>query len=69
MQPIPQHTIQVTITETGEIKATVQGVNGPTCGQLSAFLDELGKVVEDQRTPDFYRQQAVTSGQRLTTGH
>jgi len=65
MAQVP-HTIEVEITETGEVKATVKGVAGSKCGELSAFLDELGTVLEDQRTPDFYRQQTV--GTRVTTG-
>jgi len=64
-QQVP-HTIEVEITPEGEIKATVKGVPGPKCGELSAFLDGLGTVVEDSHTPDYYRQQAA--GNRVTTG-
>ena len=59
------HTIEVVITEDGEIKATVQGVAGPACEDLSRFLDQLGEVVEDKKTPDFY--QAVQSIGYVTT--
>ena len=65
MTQVP-HTIEVEITPEGEIKATVKGVNGPKCGELSAFLDDLGTVVEDQRTSDYYRSQTV--GTRVKTG-
>lgn len=60
------HTIDVTITEDGEVKATVQGVAGPACEDLSRFLDQLGKVVEDKPTPDFY--QAVQGLGYIVTG-
>lgn len=60
------HTIDVTITEDGEIKATVQGVTGPACEDISKFLDRLGEVVEDTKTPDFY--QAVQGVGYVVTG-
>jgi hypothetical protein len=36
------HTIQIEITPEGKVKATVEGIAGPQCGPLSAFLDALG---------------------------
>ncbi len=62
------HTIDVVIGADGQVHATVQGVNGPQCGDLSKFLDELGTVVEDNRTPEYYRRQAVVNRGQLRTG-
>ncbi len=60
------HSIQIEITKEGEVKATVENVAGPQCGPLSAFLDELGVVVEDDPTEDFYasveRDDALSAG-------
>jgi hypothetical protein len=60
------YTIEVVITEEGEIQADVQGVLGAGCEGLSAFLKELGDVIEDQRKPEYYRRQGTA--RRLTVG-
>lgn len=60
------HTIQIEITKEGEVKATVENIAGPQCGPLSAFLDELGAVVEDDPTPEFY--QTVERDGSLSVG-
>jgi len=53
------HTIEIEITEDGEIKSTVQGVSGPSCEDLARWLEELGDTVEHYHTPDYYRRQRV----------
>ena len=60
------HTIDVVITDDGEVKVTVQGVQGPACEDISKFLDQLGDVIEDKKTPDFY--QAVQGLGHIATG-
>jgi len=60
------YTIEVVITEDGQIQGEVHGVQGPICEKLSQFLDEAGEVVEDRKKPEYYRQQSV--GHRLHTG-
>jgi len=57
-----KHTITVKIFPDGKITSKEEGVSGPKCKELSAFLDDLGVVVEDTNTPDFYKpdQQAIT---------
>ncbi|MCG3212380.1 MAG: hypothetical protein FOGNACKC_06034 [Anaerolineae bacterium] len=49
-------TIIVDIDATGKVTAAVEGVAGPACGEISAFLDGLGIVTRDENTPDFYQQ-------------
>lgn len=51
-------TITVEIDAQGQVKATVEGVAGPVCGEISAFLDGLGEVTVDENTPDFFQQAA-----------
>lgn len=60
-----QHVIQITITPEGKIMGEVKGVSGPRCASLSEWLNELGKVVEDRRTPDYYRstRQTIQTGE------
>ena len=48
--------IEIEITKGGKIKATVTGVEGPACSNISAFLDQLGKVEIDQNTDDYYKE-------------
>ena len=48
--------IEIEITKGGKIIATVKGVEGPACSNISAFLDQLGKVDVDQNTDDYYKQ-------------
>jgi len=49
--------ISVEIAPDGTVKSTVNGVSGPACTQISAWLDSLGKVTEDRKTPDFYKDE------------
>ena len=60
----PKHSIEVEISPTGEITATVKGVTGTACTQISAWLDKMGEVVEDKHTIDFSAppQKAQTVG-------
>ncbi len=57
----PPHTIKIEISPEGEVKATVQGVKGAACTDISKFLDELGNVIEDQATAEMYEQPTSTS--------
>jgi putative protein kinase ArgK-like GTPase of G3E family len=56
------HEIVIEIAEDGTFDATVLGITGTACEGISAFLDELGAVVEHKHTVDFYRdpEQKVT---------
>ena len=47
--------INIKILPDGKIQATVAGVEGPACSDLSAFLDSIGKVEIDQNTDDYYK--------------
>ena len=62
-QQIP-HTIIITIDENGKLSGEVKGISGPHCGPLSAWLDELGEVIDDRQTPDYRKpaQQSVVIG-------
>ncbi len=51
--------ITVTIDEQGNITARVEGVAGPACKDVSAFLKEMGEVTVDEETSDFYKQPVV----------
>lgn len=46
------HSIDVIIKDGGQIETTVQGVAGPDCGPLTAWLEEMGEVLSDDPTDD-----------------
>ena len=58
------HQIIIKITPDGEIKSEVKGVSGPSCSNLSKWIDQLGQVTEDKNTPDYYK----ADGQGVTVG-
>jgi hypothetical protein len=67
MPPKIPHEIELEITPEGQIKSTVKGVEGPSCEGLLDFLAEMGEIVADKRTPDFFRpviQKAKQKGGR-----
>jgi hypothetical protein len=58
--------IEASITKTGEVQLKVKGVKGSKCVDLSKLLtDELGEVVEQKKTPEYYQREQVH--QRKTT--
>jgi len=63
MMPKP-HEITIIITEDGHIESTVGGVDGPSCGELTKWLEELGTVEVDSQTPDFRKlpKQTIRPG-------
>lgn len=58
-----QHQIIVKIKADGTMTSEVKGVNGAKCSTLSAWVNQLGQVVEDKHTEDFYKEdgQVITN--------
>lgn len=52
-----QEFIEITIGSDGAVESEVHGVMGPDCAKLVDWLDEVGEIVEDKRTPDYARHQ------------
>jgi len=52
------HTIRVEIDEDGNVAARVEGIQGPACGDISKFLDDLGTVTRDEATGEMYQEAA-----------
>jgi hypothetical protein len=54
--------IIVTISPTGDVQVTVEGVTGSGCAVLTkALQDALGTTTEDRKTAEYF--QAKTHGQ------
>jgi hypothetical protein len=60
-----EYSIDIKINEQGEIESTVNGVQGPSCEDLTAWLEELGTTVEHRHTEDFYRRQTTATRVRV----
>ena len=54
------HTIEIVIETNGQITSEVRGVAGADCSTLTKWLDKLGVVEVDEKTPEFYKQAKQT---------
>lgn len=59
-----KHKIAIEIDEEGNIAARVDGVKGPACSDISKILDDLGEVVRDEKTPEYYQAARQQSRER-----
>jgi hypothetical protein len=60
MPTTPKHEIIIEILPDGKITGEVKGIEGQHCAPLSEWLDELGEVLEDKKTPDYHKQTRRT---------
>lgn len=54
------HIIEIVIDKNGKITSEVKGVLGADCSALTKWLDELGVVEVDSKTPDYYKKDNQT---------
>lgn len=54
---MPREEIEITITPDGRIEYTIKGVKGPACESVSSVLEQLGRVVEEERTTEYYDRE------------
>ncbi|HRW46938.1 MAG: DUF2997 domain-containing protein [Caldilinea sp.] len=50
--------IEITIRPDGRVEYTIKGVKGAACQDISALLEQLGKVEHDERTGEFYEDDS-----------
>ena len=63
--------VKFVVKRGGKIETTVEGIKGPSCLAKTAWLDNLGQVVEHEDTPDAYELEEVeeeTEEETVTTG-
>ena len=48
--------IEIAIQPDGRIEYTIKGVKGSACENLSALLEQLGKIETEERTGEYYEQ-------------
>jgi len=59
-------TIDVMVTQEGEIIVEAMGFHGQDCEQATAFLEEaLGRVDRRTRKPDYYRRVSAKAAQQV----
>jgi len=46
--------IEIAILQDGRIEYTIKGVKGALCQDVSALLEQLGKVEHEEQTGEFY---------------
>jgi hypothetical protein len=46
--------IEITILPDGKVEYTIKGVKGSACEEISALLEQLGKVEQEERTGEYY---------------
>ena len=58
--------IVVNFDENGEAIISVNGVKGKSCKDVTKFLEkELGKVVEEKKTKEYYETEKVKNNVRI----
>ncbi len=46
--------IEISILPDGKVEYTIKGVKGSVCEDISALLEQLGKVEQEERTGEYY---------------
>jgi len=46
--------IEISILPDGRVEYTIKGVKGAACEDISALLEQLGKVEKTERTGEYY---------------
>lgn len=48
--------IEIAILPDGRVEYTIKGVKGGACESISALLEQLGTVVREEHTGEYYEQ-------------
>jgi hypothetical protein len=46
--------IEILVHPDGRVEYTIQGVKGSACENISALLEQLGRVEQEERTSEYY---------------
>jgi hypothetical protein len=49
--------IEIEILPDGTVEYTIQGVKGSACEDISALLEQLGRVEQAERTSEYYERE------------
>jgi hypothetical protein len=48
--------IEITIHPNGQLEYTIKGVKGAACADISALLEQLGRIEHEERTGEYYER-------------
>ncbi len=48
--------IEIRILPGGRVEYTIKGVKGSACDSISALLEQLGRVEQQEKTGEYYEQ-------------
>ena len=49
--------IEITIGRDGHVAYTIKGVKGSACDDISALLEQIGRVEAEERTGEYYERE------------
>ncbi|MDY6969463.1 MAG: DUF2997 domain-containing protein [Spirochaetota bacterium] len=53
-----RHDLNITITKTGKVEISVEGVKGSKCLQITEDIEnELGEVIAREKKSEFYQEE------------
>lgn len=55
-----QQEIEISILPDGRVEYTIKGIKGSACENISALLEQLGKVEQSTKTGEYYEQERDT---------
>lgn len=54
-----RHDITITISESGEVLLSVEGLSGPKCIKATDFIiDDLGDIISQEHTSEYYKNDS-----------
>jgi len=56
------HSIKITLNKDGTMDSVVEGVQGPSCDQLTKWLEDLGTVEHVEPTADYFQATDLGAG-------
>jgi hypothetical protein len=65
-----RHRVIITVKPGGTITSKVEGIPGPACGSVSSWLDNLGKIVAHEDTPEAFEHVSESEAvdEKINTG-
>ena len=64
------HKVIITVKPGGNITSRVEGISGPSCGEKTRWLDNLGIIVKHEDTPEAFEHVSESEGvdEKVNTG-
>lgn len=50
--------IEISILPDGRVEYTVKGVKGAACESISALLEQMGKIEQEERTGEYFEDDS-----------